>query len=176
MALPLGLINVLDQQSLSVAVPEGSETELGTALRFACGLKIKPVAVKKDILEKAIFYAYRGDDEVLATKLDKLKEAEGRELTCSTSEESLLEFRPEKGEAGIFLASLIDYAISRSASDIHILPGLKGSTLKLRISGELLTHRQKICLPRMHERIIQRLKVLAGLDTTLKKMPQDAMI
>ncbi|MCX5877251.1 MAG: GspE/PulE family protein [Deltaproteobacteria bacterium] len=71
---------------------------------------------------------------------------------------------------------IIEDAVARNASDIHIesLPGKKGTTVRFRIDG-ICSHYKNI--PFAYKRpLISRLKILAKLDISEKRMPQDGKI
>lgn len=62
---------------------------------------------------------------------------------------------------------IIDSAIKMGATDIHIFPG----SVKLRIRG--LLHRFMQLSPLSFQLILNRIKVMSGLDITEKRLPQD---
>ena len=66
---------------------------------------------------------------------------------------------------------IIDQALRRKASDIHIEPGKAWLRLRLRIDGRLETV-QKLPKP-LHSAIISRIKILSVLDISERRRPQD---
>jgi type IV pilus assembly protein PilB len=62
-------------------------------------------------------------------------------------------------------------AANINASDIHINPDEKNLLLRYRVDGVLQSHRGPDLA--MHEGLIQRLKVMAHLDVTQTRRPQD---
>jgi type II secretory ATPase GspE/PulE/Tfp pilus assembly ATPase PilB-like protein len=71
---------------------------------------------------------------------------------------------------------IIEDAVSRNASDIHIesLPGKKGTSVRFRVDG-ICSHYKNI--PVTYSRpLISRLKILAKLDISEKRLPQDGKI
>lgn len=86
-------------------------------------------------------------------------------------------FKNEALPAGPNIASLCDYllqdAIRRNASDIHITPTSKTLHIYYRIDGVLY---QGHCLPKnLLVGIISRIKVLSKLDIAEQRMPQDGV-
>ncbi|MEX0595777.1 MAG: GspE/PulE family protein, partial [Candidatus Paceibacterota bacterium] len=75
-----------------------------------------------------------------------------------------------------FIKRLIDYALAKEASDIHIIPKVTGTFLKIRIDGELFEHPEYICTLDQHQIIINRLKILAKLNISEQRLPQDGAI
>ncbi len=67
--------------------------------------------------------------------------------------------------------SLISYGYHRNASDIHIDPSFEGVILRIRIDG-ILTHVDTFSSD-MHEELIARIKIMAGLRTDIHFVPQD---
>jgi type IV pilus assembly protein PilB len=70
--------------------------------------------------------------------------------------------------------SLIQRAVREGASDVHIEPFRDKSRIRFRIDGvlyEVMTLR-----PELHPALISRLKVMANLDISERRMPQDGRI
>ncbi|MEZ5965429.1 MAG: GspE/PulE family protein [Planctomycetota bacterium] len=66
---------------------------------------------------------------------------------------------------------LVDQALRRRASDIHIEPGRDHVRVRYRIDGDLETV-QRLPKP-MHSALLTRLKILANLDIAERRRPQD---
>ena len=65
-------------------------------------------------------------------------------------------------------------AAALGASDIHIEPGRRSTRLRYRIHGSL---RQTAELPRwLHDNLVVRIKVIATLDVSERRVPQDGHI
>jgi general secretion pathway protein E len=73
-----------------------------------------------------------------------------------------------------YVNNLIDTAVSRRASDIHLEPFEKGLLIRFRIDGIL--HDYETPLPSMQPAIISRIKLLATLDIAERRLPQDGKI
>jgi type IV pilus assembly protein PilB len=65
-------------------------------------------------------------------------------------------------------------AILRRASDVHIEPLMRGVRVRFRIDGEL--REQSVLESMLLDPIVARLKVMAGLDTTERRLPLDGRI
>ncbi|MCC6909402.1 MAG: type II/IV secretion system protein [Phycisphaerales bacterium] len=84
------------------------------------------------------------------------------------------EVEVEEGETGpIVLAvnTLLADAIRSGASDVHVNPDQGEMHIRYRIDGVL--HKRQGPPLSMHSKIVQRLKVMAGLDVTQTRRPQD---
>ncbi len=69
------------------------------------------------------------------------------------------------------LNSLVERAIKSSASDIHIEPFERETKVRMRIDGVILEY---ISMQRnVHQPLIARIKIMAGLDIAEKRIPQD---
>ncbi|HTE56889.1 MAG TPA: ATPase, T2SS/T4P/T4SS family [Kofleriaceae bacterium] len=80
------------------------------------------------------------------------------------------------GDEIVALASrVIAHAIERGASDVHIDHNQNGPRIRFRIQGQLVSWDQT--LPAHHSKgLVARLKVLAGLDVTERRLPQDGRL
>ena len=66
------------------------------------------------------------------------------------------------------------HAVRDGASDIHIEPDERKSRVRYRVDGRLF---EKLCPPhQMHAAIISRIKIMAGLDISERRLPQDGGI
>ncbi|MCL5270990.1 MAG: type II/IV secretion system protein [bacterium] len=69
------------------------------------------------------------------------------------------------------VSSLIESAVELRATDIHIEPIREGLAVRYRIDGEL--HRILTVPPRLSQPVVSRVKVLADMDVTERRRPQD---
>ncbi len=67
--------------------------------------------------------------------------------------------------------SILSFAVHMRASDIHYDPESRDTCVRLRIDGQV-THAGTVPR-RLHEEIIARLKILAGVRTDIHAIPQD---
>ncbi len=70
---------------------------------------------------------------------------------------------------------IIDEAIDMRASDIHIEPQTSFMRVRFRVDGELMSFRDEIPL-NIKEMMTARIKIMAKLDTTERRKPQDGRI
>jgi MSHA biogenesis protein MshE len=69
------------------------------------------------------------------------------------------------------LQSLFDDAVRSRASDIHVEPQERKLQIRFRIDGALVLHTE--AESRIAPAVVQRLKLLAGLDIAERRLPQD---
>src|SRR6476660_9100327 len=69
---------------------------------------------------------------------------------------------------------IFDEAAALDASDVHIEPAQSLTRVRYRVNGALKETRE---IPRwMHDSLISRIKILAKLDISEKRLPQDGHI
>ncbi len=73
-----------------------------------------------------------------------------------------------------FVNYLISNAINSGASDIHIEPKDKQTRIRYRIDGVLFETMQ--CPAKMHPATISRIKIMANLDISERRLPQDGKV
>lgn len=73
-----------------------------------------------------------------------------------------------------YLETLFDTAIEMRATDIHLEPVQTSARVRLRVDGELIA----VQAPdrSIYEGVISRLKILAGMDISERRLPQDGRI
>jgi general secretion pathway protein E len=105
----------------------------------------------------------------------KLQEDSGDTIT-SGDESDIDKLKDMASEAPVikYVNSLIDTAVKRRASDIHIEPFEQGLLIRLRIDGILYDY--EIPPRPMQAAIISRTKLLAKLDIAERRLPQDGKI
>ncbi len=77
----------------------------------------------------------------------------------------------DAGTASAVVDEILGEALARGASDIHLEPREEGLLVRLRCDGELAVLRS--LEGGLRQQLINRLKVMADLDITEKRLPQD---
>ena len=130
------------------------------------GKRVYPAVVLEADLLAALDRIYRRSSEIasLAGQLDeRLEEANFDFGGLSQDNQDAPVVR--------LLQTLFEDAVQMKASDIHIEPDDKVLRLRLRIDGVL--NEQLIKETRIASALVMRLKILAGLDISEKRLPQD---
>lgn len=136
----------------------GAETEITAAIDKYYGTK-----TSKEALDEILKKTDGGLAEVSLVPEDS-KKGGGDDI-------SSLE---DKGEAAPIVQMvnlIIASAIRAHASDIHIEPTYKETRVRFRIDGVL--HAQPAPPKKFHNAIISRLKIMAALDISERRLPQD---
>src|SRR5258708_10929851 len=84
---------------------------------------------------------------------------------------------PEKVSVIQLVDLFVEYAYSSHASDIHMEPEKEKLRIRYRIDGLLSDVLDKATISKeLHQEIISRIKVLAGLRTDEHLLPQDGRL
>jgi len=184
----------LEKNLLTVAMSDPLLFSLVQDLEFQTGYRIKQVvSTRGDILE-AIQIGY--PDKALA----RIKQQPGSDLVvigdpsgrARTTDAATTDLSPARSEDEIFepvagltesseaapIIDLVDLvvksAIKSKASDVHVEPMEKGVLVRHRLDGLL---KEVMDLPKwVHEGMIARLKIMAGMDIAEKRLPQDGRL
>jgi type IV pilus assembly protein PilB len=86
--------------------------------------------------------------------------------------------RVESGDGDTPVETLVSVVLERAsasgATDVHVEPSRDAVVIRHRIDGVL--HHSMRLSPAVHEELVARLKILAGMDVTEKRLPQDGRI
>ncbi len=168
----LPLMRVRDELTVAMADP-GDLSAIDTLSRVS-GCRIRPVFTLASGIDRLLPRCYEDDftvDSVTADlDVEQLElESEAIDLDL-TGIQQLAEGSP--------VINLVNYAIVQAirqgASDIHIEPGQKSTSVRFRIDGSL----REVMKPRkdLHAAIVSRIKVMAKLDIAEHRHPQDGRL
>ena len=96
--------------------------------------------------------------------------AEKLEILYVTPEGGEQSISPQ--EIGPVLADIFDQAVRLRASDLHLEPGSPAARVRVRVDGSMLTLDRTVPI-RQFLQVVSRIKVMAGMDITVKRLPQD---
>jgi len=158
---------------LFVAVSDPTNLQALDEIKFHTGLNIEPVLAPHDILQV-----------IIGKTLDSAEESLG-DLDDDDLAELETEAEPDQGtadtEADIndtpvvrFVNKIMLDAIKRGASDIHFEPYETSYRVRVRLDGIL----QEVAHPpvKLGNRLAARIKVMAQLDVSERRIPQDGRI
>ena len=130
----------------------------------------KPVSqaiVRESSLLAAFDRVYRRTEEISA-----LAEELGNELSSDAEDlNDLLQAETTDAPVVKLLQSIFEDAVQMSASDIHIEPDRKVIRIRQRVDGVL--HEQVMKEIQIAPAVVVRLKLMAGLNISEKRLPQD---
>lgn len=178
------------QAGLTVVMAEPQNLALIDELRFTSGAEIVPrFGFTREILD-AIVRCYKAPaaPEAAGAKSkaadDKAVEItdaglDGMEFVSTTTrqanreafQEAEAEVRQKRTPAVYLVSEIIQAALLREASDIHVEPQAKDTAVRLRVDGVLRDLRR---IPRtVQNSLISRIKILADMDIAERRTPQD---
>lgn len=147
-------------------------------LRRELGVTINLALATKEQIERGLEKYYHERLHNVSTILENLTEADMKNLVVETGSDNGTNGDLENlaNEAPIIrlVNFLIAEGIRLKASDIHLQPFEKEVKLRYRIDGVLY---ERNAPPRnLYAAIISRLKLMAGMDITERRLPQDGRI
>ncbi len=162
-------------KTLVVAISDPNNIYVLDAVKFITGCTVQPVISPEKAIQKAIEAQYQ-DSGGLKEILDKI-EGESLEV-IEASEEGLTDQDLQSQVQDKPLVKLVDHIISdairKGASDIHIEQYEKRIRVRYRLDGAL---QEMAPLPfRYRAAIVSRVKIMADLDISERRLPQDGRI
>jgi len=149
-------------EMLVVATPNPADGELLHLLGFISGKQVEALQASEDSLDMAIGRYYG------AVLLEELPEDEVTEPELSLHRiKQLAEDKPTVR----FVDGLLEDAINRRASDIHLRPGEREVVILFRIDGVLMEMRR--VRPGNLAAIVSRIKIIGGMNIAERRLPQD---
>jgi type IV pilus assembly protein PilB len=169
--LPLYLVEGV----LTVAVSEPANVFLLEEIERLSGYQVQVVAATaRDI--KSTLQAYLPTDKVFVID-DIIEEVEPEEFNVIEQPiQDVVNLEAAAGDSPVIkLVNYIIYnAVKEGASDVHVEPGEASLRIRYRIDGCLT---EKLRPPhQMHAAVASRIKIMAGLDISERRLPQDGGI
>jgi type IV pilus assembly protein PilB len=174
--LPLSRVGA----SLTIAMVDPTNVFAMDDIKFMTGFNIEPVVASESSIIEGIDKAYgtskEEELEQVMQSMNDIGEAADVEVQAEETQIELAELERAADEAPIVkLVNLVlTDAVKRGASDIHMEPYEKEFRVRFRIDGVL----QSIMNPplKLKDAITSRLKIMAKLDISEKRLPQDGRI
>src|SRR5690554_247774 len=163
---------------ITVACSDPLDIFLLDRLKRETGLSVRPAVTTETQITRAIEKYYHERLHNVSNILEGLKETDLKHLAIDTAANTtdLDTLKNLANEAPIIrLVNLfLSEGIRLRASDIHLEPYEKEVKLRYRIDGVLYERNPP---PRnLYAPVISRLKLMAGMDITEKRLPQDGRI
>jgi len=148
-------------------------------IKFMTGYNVEPVVASEIAIREAID-KYYGSSHAMELKkvMDEMAEAEAEALEVLEEDEELdtnaLEAATEEAPVVKLVNIILTDSIKKIASDIHLEPYEKDFRVRFRIDGVLY----EIMHPpmKLKDAITSRIKIMAKLDISEKRLPQDGRI
>ncbi|MGA3166599.1 MAG: type IV-A pilus assembly ATPase PilB [Terriglobia bacterium] len=178
--LPLSRVG----SSLTLAMVDPTNVFAMDDIKFMTGFNIEPVVASEAAIMDAIKKHYGSVEDLERKKeleeiVSFIDEGQTESLELEAEEDGTLNLAQlEKAAEEAPVIKLVNYiltdAVKRGASDIHLEPYEKEYRVRYRIDGIL----QNIMNPpfKLRDAIISRVKIMAKLDISEKRLPQDGRI
>ncbi len=163
---------------LTVAMSDPSDMDTLDALRYLLGCDVDAVIAPQDQIQRIIDRHYR----TLAESMRKFMGDLGLDNGEKKQEESAIgalagtkeEFTDDEASVGRLVSLIISEAHKMRASDIHLEPMEKDYRVRYRIDGVL--HKMESPPKFLQASLTSRLKIMARMDITENRIPQDGRI
>jgi type IV pilus assembly protein PilB len=165
--------------TLTIAMVDPTNVFAMDDIKFMTGYNVEPVVASEVSIKEAID-RYYGSIHALELKkvMDEMAHEEEQNLEVLDQEEDVdlarLEAATEEAPVVRLVNLILTDSIKRGASDIHIEPYEKDFRVRFRIDGVLYEIMQPPM--KLRDAITSRLKIMAKLDISEKRLPQDGRI
>lgn len=168
--IPLGL----DDDTIRVAVSNAMDYEVLDKLRFVLNREIKIAVASKEMIQNAINRHY-GDSQTESVD-SMLAEFTETAIDFTETETGGGKSQEEDDSAPIvrLVNLIISEAVNMRASDIHIEPFEDRVRVRYRIDGVLVPRDSPP--KRLLSALVSRIKIMARMDISEKRRPQDGRI
>jgi type IV pilus assembly protein PilB len=154
---------------ITAAVADPADTAAIAEAERLAGSKLSIVVALPDELAEAIHLNYPAVDDLIELESQVQQRAAPRD----ESEKSLRE-DAESSEIVELVDTMLGLAVRDGASDVHVEPRETYVQVRFRIDGQLRDH---VTFAReIHPRVMTRLKLLAGMNISERRRPQDGRI
>ena len=166
--------------TLTIAMTDPTNVFAMDDIKFMTGFNVEPVVASETSINEAIakFYGDVGSVEELSKVMKDLGAEDGGEMELAAEEQEMdlaaLERAAEEAPIIKLVNLVLTDAVKRGASDIHIEPYEKELRVRFRVDGVL----QTVMAPplKLRDAIVSRVKIMAKLDISEKRLPQDGRI
>lgn len=158
---------------LSLAVYDPTDILALDDIKSITGKQIKLLLSTKKGIESAIRSFYEDPGKDMSRIISEDAESDDVEIMTGAQNPDAAAAEKESSSAPIvkMVSLLINEAIRKRASDIHIEPDEKKLRIRYRVDGGLL---KAFDIPKKNENaVLARLKIMSGLDITENRVPQD---
>ncbi len=175
LVIPLGA----DGNRLSVAVSDPTNVSAVDDIRFLCNMDVNVFIATESAIRQAIEKAYASTSGLESVKDELQEESDGTTNAVQVvgTQASAQDIDSETaGEKPVIrlINKLFVEAVRKKASDIHIEPFETFTRIRLRIDGTL--HEVMRAPANLRGALPARLKVMAQLDISEKRLPQDGRL
>lgn len=162
----------IDENLLTLAMVAPDDIETIAEAELMTGYKIVPAVALADDLLGLIHRVY-DDRSVARQTIVDMKLAELKKMRASGADvpSTVLAGEQEAAPVVRLVQAILSGAATAGASDVHLEPHKPEMRVRYRVDGEL---QQVMTIPNhIEQSVISRIKVMADMDTTENRRPQD---
>jgi type IV pilus assembly protein PilB len=156
---------------MSVALSDPTNSQALDQIKFQSEASVEPVIVAHDSLLALLNGLAKSSEQTINELVGEDGEIEFAEEEPQTAQQDAAATEVEDAPIVRFLNKVLMDAITLGASDIHFEPYEKQYRIRMRVDGVLRDHLQPPLSIR--DKLVSRIKVLAKLDISEKRVPQD---
>ena len=163
----------IEQNTRIIATSEPANVLAFEDVKRRTGMELQIVVCpQQDIDSICEAFADEGIDDNLDDIINDMEDVE----IVQDQEDETEDLEQMAGQSPVikFVNYLISNAIHEGASDIHIEPRKKLTRIRFRIDGTLFETKQSPA--KMHPAIVSRIKIMANLDISERRLSQDGKI
>ncbi len=160
-------------EAITAAMADPGDRQAIAAAAGIVGTPISPVCALPDQINQAIELHYHSFDELSALKREAALATAMRVADRPLTKDELERLAGQEIIVKL-VQTLLLLAIKEGASDIHVEPFEPHVLVRFRIDGELV-ERTRLSLD-VYPKFLSRVKIIAGMDITEKRRPQDGRI
>ncbi len=166
--------------TLTIAMIDPTNVFAMDDIKFMTGFNVEPVVASETAISQAIskFYGDVESVEELTKVMKDLGAADAEDLELASEEQEMdlasLERAAEEAPIIKLVNLILTDAVKRGASDIHVEPFDRELRVRFRVDGLLM----QVMTPhiKLKDAITSRIKIMAKLDISEKRLPQDGRI
>jgi type IV pilus assembly protein PilB len=162
-AVPVAFV---DEKTLLVAMVDPSNVLAVDDVAIMTGLEVRPAVASREDVTALITRLNRLDDVVSAVEEEHAEEGPAE----------VVDLRESADDAPVIklVHSIVAQAVEQGASDIHFEPAGEEMRVRFRVDGVLAS---SATVPRRMVRgVVSRIKIMADLDISERRIPQDGRV
>jgi type IV pilus assembly protein PilB len=158
---------------MSVAISDPTNIQALDQIKFQTESTVEPVIVAHDALLKLLAILSKSAEQSINDMVGEEQDIQFADDDNPATTAAADQAASEVEDAPIvrFLNKMLLDAVNMGASDLHFEPFEKFYRIRFRVDGVLIEHAQPPIS--IKEKLVSRIKVLAKLDISEKRIPQD---
>ena len=159
----------LDKDEIYLAMSDPLNFMAVEDVKQATHRRVVPMIATSDAVDRAIMTLY--GNENAARAIEEMRREAGEDTAAPINLSAQVEDDSHSAPTIRLVNSIVERAAAERASDIHLEPREGEMAVRMRVDGIL---RNVLTVPRnLQGSVISRLKVMGGMNTSERKIPQD---